>query len=101
MKEKSACVLAHCSHGLAEVKEESALDEFHHDVDEVVNDASGRLNDLSSITILVHVDDSLVLKVLQNCDLVVNRNDRIVVTAEEFFLQNLDSSVLLSSNKLA
>lgn len=51
------------------------MNELHHDVDKVVNDASGRLYDLSSVTILVHVNDSIVLKVLQNSDLVVDRND--------------------------
>ena len=101
MEEESACIFAHGAHCLAKVEEESALHKLHDDEDEVFNDAARWFIDLTGVAILVHIDDSLVLKVLQNGDFVVNRNDRVLITAEEFFLQNLDSSVLLSSDELA
>ena len=61
MQEKSACVLPHWAHSLAEVKEETSLNELHDDVDEVVNDATAGLDDLAGISILIHVDNARVL----------------------------------------
>ena len=72
VEEETACVLAHGAHVLTEVEEEATLDEFHHDEDEAVDDATGRFHNLAGIAVLVHVDDALVLEVLQNGDLVVD-----------------------------
>ena len=101
VEEKPASIFTHGAHCLAEVEEETALHELHDDEYEVLNDAARWFIDPAGISILVHIDDSLVLKVLQNGNFVMNRNDRVLITAEEFFLQNLDSSVLLSSDELA
>jgi len=40
-------VLAHWAHSLAKVEKKAALDELHGDEDEVVNDTTAGLDDLS------------------------------------------------------
>jgi len=85
---------------LAEVEEEATFDELHDDVDEVLNYAARRLVDLACITVLVHADDSLMLKVLEDSNFVVNRDDRVLVAAKELFFKDLDCSELFGANKL-
>jgi hypothetical protein len=75
VEEVPSSVLTHGTHGLAEVEKETALDELHNDVDEVVNDATARLDDLAGVAILVHVDNAGVLEVLENSDFVVDRQN--------------------------
>lgn len=75
VKEEAASVFTHGAHVLAEVEKKTSLDELHDDEDEAVNDAAGRLHDLTSVAILVHFDDALVLEALQDGDLVVNGKD--------------------------
>ena len=72
VQEEPTRVLSHGSHGLAEVEKEAALDELHDDVDEVFDDAAAGLDDLAGVAVLVHVDDSRMLQVLQNGDFVVH-----------------------------
>ena len=86
VKEESACIFAHSAHGLAEVEEKAALDELHDDVDKVLNDAARWLDYLTSIAILVHLNDSLVLQILQDSDLVVHRKNGVLVASQELFL---------------
>ena len=47
MEEIPSCVLAHWAHSLAKVEKKAALDELHGDEDEVVNDTTAGLDDLS------------------------------------------------------
>ena len=75
MKEEAAGVLTHGAHCLAQIKEETTLDEFHDDEDEVLDDATRGFQDLASVTIVVHVDNAVVLHVLEDGDLVVHRED--------------------------
>ena len=77
------------------------MDKLHHDEDEVVNDASRWLEDLACVTILVHADDASVLEVLEDSDLIVDRKDGVLVSAEELFLEDLDCNVLFGSNHFA
>lgn len=83
-------ILAHGTHGLTQVKEEASLNVLHDDEDEVVNDATWWLDDLSGITEVHHADDSAMIEILKDGDLVLDREDRVFVTTEEFFFQNLD-----------
>jgi len=94
LEEEPSGVFAHGAHGLAEVKEEAALDVLHHDEDEVVNHASRWLDYLTSVTVVHHADDAEVVKVFQDGDLVVNRKDGVVVSAEELILEDFDGDVL-------
>ena len=96
VQEKPSSVLTHGAHGLAKVEKKATLDELHNDVDEVVNDAAAGLDDLSWVTILIHVDDARVLKVFKDSDLVVDRENWVLVTPQEFFLEDLDCRVVLS-----
>ena len=75
VKEESACIFAHCAHSLAQVEEKTALDELHDNVNKVLNDAARWLHNLASVAIFVHLYDSLVLQILQDGDLVVNRKN--------------------------
>ena len=61
MEEEAAGVLTHGPHRLAEVKEETSLDELHDDEDEVLDDTARGLKHLPGIAILTHADDALVL----------------------------------------
>lgn len=98
MEEEAASIFTHRAHSLAKVEEEATLDEFHHDEDKVFNDAARRLHNLTSIAIFVHVDDALMLEVLKNSDLVVDRKNRVLVAAEELLLEDLDRDVLFLVN---
>ena len=62
-KEESAGVFPHCAHSLAQIEEEATLDEFHDDEDKVVNHTTGWFNDLSSVTVLVHSDNSAMVEI--------------------------------------
>ena len=75
MEEVPSSVLTHGTHGLTEVEKETALDELHNDIDEVVNDTTARLDDLAGVAILVHVDNAGVLEGLENSDFVVDRQN--------------------------
>ena len=93
MQEESAGVLAHLTHGLAQVEEETALDELHDDEDEVVDDATGWFDDLSSVAVFVHTDDAEVVQIFENGYLVVDRKNGVGVAAKELFFQNFDRCV--------
>jgi len=56
---------------------------------------------LTCVAVLVHVDNAVVLKVLQNGDFVVNGKDGVCVATKELFLEDLDSSELLSADAFA
>lgn len=75
VEEEPSSILAHGTHSLAEVEKETALNELHNNVDEVVNDATARLDDLTGVAILVHVDYACVLEILENGDFVVDRQN--------------------------
>ena len=98
MEEEASCVLSHGSHGLAEVKEKSTLDKFHHDEDEIVNNTARWLEYLTCITILIHVNDSNMLEILEDGDLIVNRKDGVLISSQELFLEDLDCNVCFSAN---
>ena len=51
--EEPSCIFSHSSQVLAEVKEESALDILHNDVDKVADDAAGALDYLALVSIFV------------------------------------------------
>jgi len=77
------------------------LDELHDDVNKVVDDATTGLDDLAGIAVLIHFDDTSVLEVLKDGDLVVDREDGVLVTAQELFLEDFDGRVVLGVDLLA
>ena len=87
---KSAGMLAHGTHCLTEVKKQAARHVLHHNVDQVVDVATRGLDHLASIAVAEHRNQILLVHVLQNSDLIMYREDRVIVPAQKFFLQNLD-----------
>lgn len=62
-QEEPSGVFAHRPHRLTEVKQESTLHEFHHDEDQVVNNATRRLEYLPSVAVVDHSDDAHMIEV--------------------------------------
>jgi len=87
-------VLAHACHALAEVEEETTLDILHHDEHQVIDNATGGFYDLTRVAEVKHSYDTHVIQVLEDRNFVLDRKDRILVSSEEFFLQDLDSDQL-------
>ena len=100
-KEEPSCVFSHGAHRLAEIEQETTLHELHNDVDEVLDDSSTWLDDLSGITVVVHLDNACVVEVLQNCDFILDRKDAVLVSVEELFLQDLDRHIGVGFSKAA
>jgi len=90
---EAACVLAHGSHGLAQVEEETAGDVLHHDEDQVADNAARGLDDLAGISEIHHSDDSCVLEVLENRDFVLNGENGVFVASQELLLENFDGNL--------
>ena len=87
---KSAGILAHGTHYLAEVEEQAARHVLHHNVDQIVDVATRGLDHFASIAVAEHRNQVLLVHVLQNSDLVMHREDRVIVPAQKLFFQNLD-----------
>ena len=101
MQEEAASVFAHGSHRLHKIKEDSALHKLHDDVDHIRDDSSRWLNHFSRVTILVHLDNSVVVKQLEDLDFILERDKRISATSDELFSQDLDCSVFLFAYELS
>ena len=101
MQEEAASILAHRSHRLHKIEEDPALHKLHDDEDNVRDDSSRWLNHFSLVTILVHLDYSVVIKQLEDLDFVLERDKRISAISEELFSQDLDCSVFLFANELS
>lgn len=89
-QEEPSGVFSHGAHHLAEVEQETTLYELHDDVDEVGDDPSGGLDDLSGVAVVSHADDAAMVQVLQDGDFVLHRKDGVFVSVEEFLFENLD-----------
>lgn len=90
---KAAGVLTHGAHVLAQIEEEASRNVLHDDEDEVVDDATRRLDDLSGVTEIHHADDAGMVEVLENGNLILDGEDRVFVTSEELFFQDLDCNL--------
>lgn len=75
--EKSANIFAHASQLFAEVKQELTLDVLHDDVDLAGDELAVVLDD-AIVTVLVHLDDSIVLQGAQNFHLLLNAMSRVL-----------------------
>ena len=64
--EEPSGIFSHSAQVLTEIEKESTLNILHNDVDKVVNDAAGALDDLALVSIFVQFDDALMVKALQN-----------------------------------
>lgn len=90
MGKEATGVLAHGAHQLTKVKKKAAMNVLHHDVHEVADNAGARLNHCASVAEFKHLDDALMLKVLEDLNFVVNGDDWFLVAAQEFFFHNFD-----------
>lgn len=68
VSEEATGVLSHGSHVLAHVEEQAALDEFHDEVDHVVDDAAAWLLNDALVAVLGEADDTGVLQASEDLD---------------------------------
>ena len=91
LRDKEATgVLAHGTHRLTEVKKESSWYKLHHDVDQVLDAAPGRLEDFAGVAVAEKGHETTVVQVFEDSDLVVDGKDRVSVSSQELLLEDLD-----------
>ena len=54
---------------------------------------SGGLHDLARVAVAAHQDQALMVHVFEDGDLVVHRQDRVVVAPQELLLQDFDGDL--------
>ena len=96
-----AGVLAHVAHQLAEVEEQAALDALHNDEDQVGDDARAGLDHLALVAEVEHLDDARVLQVLENGNLILHRQNTVVIAAQELVFQDFDRHLLAGVGEAA
>ena len=97
VQEEPTSIFAHGAHSLAQIEEESSLNELHHNKDKVFDDSAGWFHNCPCITIFMHLDNSKVVEILENCNLVVDGKNGVTVSAKELFLQDFDGTVVVAS----
>ena len=85
MSKEPADILAHGAHELAEVEKQAALHVLHDNVDKVLDDTGAGLDNCAGVAKLLHVDDAGVLDILKDLNLVIHRNNGLLVTAQKLF----------------
>ena len=93
---EAASILSHGAHGLAKVKEEASRDVLHNNEDKVVDNTAGWLDHLASVSEVVHTDNSNVVKVLEDCNFILNGKNGVFVASQELLLEDLNGNVSVS-----
>lgn len=90
--EEPACIFSHATHELASVKKQSTFYKLHNDVDQVINLTSWRLYDFSLVSEVKEFDNSIVLHVFENSDLVLNWINGVLISLKELFLKHFNGN---------
>ena len=88
--EETPNVLSHSPVGLAHVKKESAFDELHHQVDQVLQSAATGLNDESLVAKVYQAHNIFVRNTAQNLYFVSEGLKVVLGALYKVLLQNLD-----------
>ena len=73
------------------------MDKLHHNVDKVFDDSAGWFHNCPCITIFMHLDNSKVVEIFEDGNLVVDGKNGVTVSAKELFLQDFDGTVVVAS----
>lgn len=93
-EEKSAHVFSHASEILAQVEHEAATHVLHLDVDDVLDDPSGGLDDLTIGAVIDQTDNIFVVHTAQNLDFLFYVLHNFGASLEVLRLHDLDGDLL-------